>query len=158
MRERVAWRDVVPNGVRPVRALRDGFADHTRALPAAVFRPGPAYAKAGRERYGLHPATEHWFAMCLAQGDETATPVTARAARIYLDIAFFHPTTTATPALPGLYFSSCCCGSVVRRADDAADLARLIHGVAAATRRRRLRQRLYSGVPRSPVPPMGYGT
>ncbi len=123
-------------------------------MPVARFRRGPAYAKDGRERYGLHPATEHWFATCVAQGDETAAPLAARAARIYLDIAFFHPYDDGNARLAGLALQFVLLReqvelddvapilNVVRRADDAegaADLARLIHGVAAATHRRRLR-------------------
>lgn len=197
VREQVAWCDVVPAGAGPVRALRDGFADHaragadrgaerlhrlldahdevrhaaaagaaltpgllarwnaiTRGVPVARFRRGPAYAKHGRERYGLHPATEQWFAACVAQGDETATPAAARAARLYLDVAFFHPYDDGNARLAGLALQFVLLReqvelddvgpvlSLARRADDAdgaADLARLIHGVAAATHRRWLR-------------------
>ena len=55
------------------------------------FRSGTAYAKAGRERYGLHPDTPARFEACLAQTPEPALPVAARAARVYLDVCFFHP-------------------------------------------------------------------
>jgi hypothetical protein len=202
VRERVAWRDLTPDGFRPVRALRDGFADHARVSvdrgaqrlhrllsaqddvrhaaaagtalnpellarwnritlgeQASEFRRGPAYAKAGRERYGLHPATEGWFATCLAQGDQRATPLAARAARIYLDVAFFHPHDNGNARLAALVLQFVLLReqvelddvepilNVVRCADDAngaADLARLIHGLAAATHRRWLRQRPYS--------------
>ena len=56
-----------------------------------AFRQGPAFAKAGRERYGLHADTPRLFEAALAQSRETWTPVAARAARAYLDVCFFHP-------------------------------------------------------------------
>ncbi|WP_212842874.1 Fic family protein [Catellatospora sp. IY07-71] len=132
----------------------------TLGVPVARFRRGPAYAKNGRERYGLHPATEHWFATCVAQGDETAAPLAARAARLYLDVAFFHPYDDGNARLAGLALQFVLLReqvelddvvpvlNPVRRADDAdgaADLARLIHGMAAATHRRRLRASRHPG-------------
>jgi prophage maintenance system killer protein len=80
--------------------------------------------------------------------------VTARAARAYLDVAFFHPFDDGNARLAGLVLQFVLLRegieldevapilTTVRRADDAdgaADLARLVHGIAAATRRRRLR-------------------
>ncbi len=117
----------------------------------ATFRPGPAYAKAGRERYGLHAGTERRFARCLAEAAGPETPVTARAARAYLDVAFFHPYDDGNARLTGLALRFVLLrGGVeldepapilttVRRADDAhgsAGLARLVHGIAATTQRR----------------------
>lgn len=120
-----------------------------------VLRQAPAYAKNGRERYGLHSDTERRFASCLAETVDRETPVTARAARAYLDVAFFHPYDDGNARLGGLvlHFVLLREGvelddvapilTMVRRADDgrgAADLARLVHGVAAATHRRWLRR------------------
>ena len=77
--------------------------------------------------------------------------MTARAARAYLDVAFFHPYDDGNARLAGLVLQFVLLrGDVeldevapilttVRRADDAegaADLARLVHGIAAATHRR----------------------
>ncbi|MEU1465079.1 Fic family protein [Streptomyces sp. NPDC005727] len=59
----------------------------------APFRVNDAYAKAGRERYGLTPRTQADFAVCLREAIETELPPAARAARAYLDVAFFHPFT-----------------------------------------------------------------
>ncbi|MFI9203068.1 Fic family protein [Streptomyces sp. NPDC053048] len=60
-------------------------------IPLAAFRAGTAYAKRGSERYGLHADTPQRFASCLAQSREPAVPLPARAARLYLDVCFFHP-------------------------------------------------------------------
>lgn len=125
-----------------------------RGVPVAAFRRAPAYAKNGRERYGLHADTEHRFASCLAETADWETPVTARAARAYLDVAFFHPYDDGNARLAGLVLQFVLLRAsveldevtpiltTVRRADDAegaADLARLVHGIAAATHRRWLR-------------------
>lgn len=58
---------------------------------AAPFRSGPAFAKGGRERYGLGPDTRTRFERCLAESADAELPVAARAARAYLDVCFFHP-------------------------------------------------------------------
>ncbi|MGW2044894.1 Fic family protein [Streptomyces sp. NPDC001858] len=55
------------------------------------FRTGDAYAKAGRERYALIPHTRADFAACLREAIDPGLPLAARAARAYLDVAFFHP-------------------------------------------------------------------
>ncbi|MGW1965085.1 Fic family protein [Streptomyces sp. NPDC001935] len=64
----------------------------TRQPPA--FRDLPAFAKRGRERYGIGPDTRARLDACLAESAHTAErpiPLTARAARAYLDVCFFHP-------------------------------------------------------------------
>ncbi|MEU4237103.1 hypothetical protein [Actinoplanes sp. NPDC026619] len=119
-----------------------------------AFRRAPAYAKNGRERYGLHADTEHRFAACLAEAADRDIPVTARAARAYLDVAFFHPYDDGNARLAGLILVFLLLReevqldevvpirTTVRRADDAAGaagLARLVHGIAAAGQRRALR-------------------
>ncbi|MFJ2081259.1 hypothetical protein ACIOBK_01815 [Micromonospora chokoriensis] len=197
LRDTVGWRDVVPNLMAPVSAIRDGFVGFAcgsagrdpqrlsrlliayddvrleaaagtdltsgllarwnriiRGVPIAAFRRAPAYAKNGRERYGLHADTEHRFASCLAETADRETPVTARAARAYLDVAFFHPYDDGNARLAGLVLQFVLLResveldevapilTTVRRADDAegaADLARLVHGIAAAPHRRWLR-------------------
>ncbi|MFF3316226.1 Fic family protein [Streptomyces sp. NPDC003035] len=58
------------------------------------FRDLPAFAKAGRERYGISPDTRARLDACLAESAKDAQrplPLTARAARAYLDVCFFHP-------------------------------------------------------------------
>jgi hypothetical protein len=60
-------------------------------MTAAPFRSGPAFAKRGRERYGLAPDTQARFERCLADSADAKLPVAARAARAYLDVCFFHP-------------------------------------------------------------------
>ncbi|GAA2971395.1 Fic family protein [Actinokineospora diospyrosa] len=55
------------------------------------FRSGPAFAKAGREHYGLDPDTPALFDLCLAGAEDPTLPIASRAARAYLDICFFHP-------------------------------------------------------------------
>jgi hypothetical protein len=120
-------------------------------LPSARFRSGPAFAKAGRERYGRHPDTPQRFDDCLAEATDPHMPLSGRAARAYLDVAFFHPfddgnaragmltlafllrrdRVTIELAEPLLV--------VVRRADDPDGASALAHMLAAlieATRRR----------------------
>ncbi|GIF39028.1 Fic family protein [Actinoplanes xinjiangensis] len=126
----------------------------TRDIPAAGFRRGTAYAKNGRERYALHADTEKRFAACVAQAADRDVPVTARAARLYLDVAFFHPFDDGNARLAGLALQFVLQREevhldepepiliAVRRADDAegaAGLARLVHGIAGATHRRWMR-------------------
>lgn len=58
------------------------------------FRSSVAFAKGGRERYGIGPDTLARFDACLAESAFDARrplPLIARAARAYLDICFFHP-------------------------------------------------------------------
>ncbi|MDT0469643.1 Fic family protein [Streptomyces gibsoniae] len=58
------------------------------------FRDLPAFAKGGRERYGISPGIRARLDACLGesvQGAGRPLPLTARAARAYLDVCFFHP-------------------------------------------------------------------
>ncbi|MFE5818893.1 Fic family protein [Streptomyces sp. NPDC056479] len=58
------------------------------------LRDQPAFAKQGRERYGIGPDTRVRLDTCLAESEqdpERPLPLTARAARAYLDVCFFHP-------------------------------------------------------------------
>jgi hypothetical protein len=125
-----------------------------RGTTAPGFRRGPAYAKNGRERYGLHDDTQQRYESCLSEATDLAIPAAARAARAYLDVAFFHPYDDGNARLGGLVLHFVLLGSdveldeagpiltTVRRADDAegaAGLARLVHGIATATHRRWVR-------------------
>nr|WTB35574.1 Fic family protein [Streptomyces sp. NBC_00830] len=58
---------------------------------AVAFRTMPAFAKGGRERYGLAPDTHARFEHCLAESTRPDLPLPSRAARTYLDVLFFHP-------------------------------------------------------------------
>ncbi|WP_030303912.1 Fic family protein [Streptomyces katrae] len=55
------------------------------------FRTMPAFAKGGRERYGLGPDTLAQFERCLAESTSPGVLLPSRAARTYLDVLFFHP-------------------------------------------------------------------
>ncbi|WP_225850897.1 Fic family protein [Streptomyces sp. HPF1205] len=68
---------------------------HVLGTPQAPpFRSLPAFAKEGRERYGIDADTRGRFDACLAQSapdGKAPLPAIARAARAYLDVCFFHP-------------------------------------------------------------------
>ncbi|MFE3542387.1 Fic family protein [Nocardia sp. NPDC059177] len=117
----------------------------------APFRDGPAFAKQGREHYGLDAQTPAHFAKCLADSRTPDLPVAARAARLYLDVGFFHPFTdgNARAALLALTFVLARAGIVLdevgpiaqvhRFADDlegALGLVTLITALIAGTHRR----------------------
>jgi hypothetical protein len=55
------------------------------------FRSLEAYAKAGRERYSVTAETQELFERALAEANDRAVCATTRAARVYLDVCFFHP-------------------------------------------------------------------
>ncbi|MFJ7103950.1 Fic family protein [Streptomyces albogriseolus] len=59
--------------------------------PSAPFRTEPAFAKDGRERYGLSPSTPALFESCLSESTQPDLSLPSRAARTYLDVLFFHP-------------------------------------------------------------------
>ncbi|GGX90753.1 Fic family protein [Streptomyces fructofermentans] len=60
-------------------------------VPQVGFRQGDAFAKGGRERYALTPHTRQDFEECLRDAADARVPLAARAARAFLDVAFFHP-------------------------------------------------------------------
>ncbi|MGW7210467.1 Fic family protein [Streptomyces sp. NPDC054837] len=77
-------------------ALLAGWQRHVLGTPEPPpFRSDPAHAKSGRERYGTGPDLPALLDACLAEtqdrADDPALPLTARAARAYLDVCFFHP-------------------------------------------------------------------
>ncbi|MFI2433617.1 Fic family protein [Streptomyces sp. NPDC018693] len=75
--------------------LLQRWQQHVLGTPQPpLFRDLPAFAKQGRERYGIGPDTRARLDACLAQSARDAErplPLTARAARAYLDVCFFHP-------------------------------------------------------------------
>ncbi|MGW7210583.1 Fic family protein [Streptomyces sp. NPDC054837] len=74
-------------------ALLAGWQREVLAATGTPFRVSDAYAKAGRERYGLTSHTQADFDSCLRETTDPDIPLAARAARAYLDVAFFHPFT-----------------------------------------------------------------
>ncbi|MEV5436471.1 Fic family protein [Streptomyces sp. NPDC052682] len=137
-------------GVPLTYAVLAGWQRAVLGAGRVAFRRGDAYAKGGRERYGLTPRTEADFARCLADSAQAGVPLAARAARTYLDVAFFHPFDdgNARAALLALTFVLAREGvaldevgplQTTRYADDpegAADLAVLVAVLARAARRR----------------------
>ncbi|GAB3835451.1 Fic family protein [Dactylosporangium cerinum] len=59
----------------------------------APFRTTSAWAKHGREWYAYRPDLPDAFDACLAEATDPRLPLPSRAARVYLDVAFFHPFT-----------------------------------------------------------------
>ncbi len=57
----------------------------------APIRSGPAFAKGGRERYGWDAGALARFEACLDEANDEKLDPTVRAARVYLDVCFFHP-------------------------------------------------------------------
>ncbi|MGW2253276.1 Fic family protein [Kitasatospora sp. NPDC001660] len=131
-------------------ALLTGWQRRVLGTSDVAFREGDAFAKRGRERYGLTAATWQDFARCLEQSSDPALPLASRAARAYLDVAFFHPFPdgNARSALLTLSYVLDVEGvrldlveplQTTRYADDAAgaaDLARLVDVLVRAARRR----------------------
>ncbi|WP_330304457.1 MULTISPECIES: Fic family protein [unclassified Streptomyces] len=127
-------------------------------VPDVRFRQGDAFAKGGRERYALTPHTRQDFAACLRQSTDPEVPVAARAARAYLDVAFFHPfpdgnarlallTLAYVLDLEGVRLDQVGPLQTTRYADDpagAADLAVLVSVLIRATHRRGARARAHS--------------
>lgn len=115
------------------------------------FRPAPAFAKHGDEHYGRYEGIEADFDSYLLQASDAGLSVAARAARVYLDVAFYHPFDDGNgrAAMLAMYYVLRR-GAVVldqagpllmtvRRADDqrgAISLANLIVVLARATVRR----------------------
>ncbi|WP_413751758.1 Fic family protein [Streptomyces sp. R-74717] len=75
--------------------LLQRWQQHVLGTPQPpAFRDLPAFAKGGRERYGIDPDTRARLDACLAESArniERPLPLTARAACAYLDVCFFHP-------------------------------------------------------------------
>ncbi|WP_338485147.1 Fic family protein [Streptomyces sp. SCSIO 75703] len=152
---------------RVLTALDVAFADAEQGRPLAFalmakwqrtvlghdlvgFRTMPAFAKGGRERYGLAPDTQTLFEHCLSESVLPNLPLPSRAARAYLDVLFFHPFEdgNARAAMLALAFVLAREGVLLdqvhplqttRWADDAegaADLARLLGVLITAAERR----------------------
>ncbi|CAM5648993.1 Fic family protein [Streptomyces tanashiensis] len=120
-------------------------------MPGVQFRQGDAFAKGGRERYVLTPHTKRDFEQCLRDSaDPRVVPLASRAARAYLDVAFFHPfpdgnarlamlTLAYVLELEGVRLDQVGPLQTTRYADDdagAADLAALVFVLIRSTRQR----------------------
>jgi hypothetical protein len=155
IRMRAAWRLARADAAadRPLGFERlAGWQRLVLGRPDIAFRDRPAFAKGGRERYGVCEKTREQFEECLAQATATVTdvPLPARAARAYLDVCFFHPfedgngraallTLGFVLAREKVFLDEIGPLRVPRYADDsigALSLARLIHVLAAAAARR----------------------
>ncbi|MFK0191201.1 Fic family protein [Kitasatospora sp. NPDC090308] len=96
-----------PRAERLLAAAESARADAARGLPLTPelllgwqrlvlgdgelgFRRTDAFAKGGRERYGYAPSLRDDLAACLRESADPGLPLPARAARAYLDVAFFH--------------------------------------------------------------------
>lgn len=55
------------------------------------FRTTDAFAKRGRERYAIRDGLVEQFDQALASASDPAVDIAVRAARVYLDVCFFHP-------------------------------------------------------------------
>lgn len=124
-------------------------------MPDVPFRQGDAFAKGGRERYALTPHTQHDFEHCLRESADPRVPLASRAARAYLDVAFFHPfpdgnarlamlTLAYVLELEGVRLDQAGPLQTTRYADDAAgaaDLAALVSVLIRSTHHRATRAR-----------------
>ncbi|GHF17384.1 hypothetical protein GCM10014715_85580 [Streptomyces spiralis] len=78
-------------GSQPAFSLIANWQRTVLHRDAVVFRTMPAFAKGGRELYGLTPDTHARFEHCLAESTSPDLPLPSRAARAHLDVLFFHP-------------------------------------------------------------------
>ncbi|MFF7547135.1 Fic family protein [Streptomyces canus] len=122
-------------------------------VPEVAFRQGDAFAKGGRERYALTPHTQRDFEHCLRESADPRVPLASRAARAYLDVAFFHPfpdgnarlamlTLAYVLELEGVRLDQAGPLQTTRYADDAAgaaDLAALVTVLIRSTHHRATR-------------------
>ncbi|WP_245685085.1 Fic family protein [Streptomyces exfoliatus] len=131
-------------------ALLTGWQQLLLGIPEVQFRQGDAFAKGGRERYALTPHTQRDFELRLRDSTDPRVPLASRAARAYLDVAFFHPfpdgnarlamlTLAYVLELQGVRLDQVGPLRTTRCADDdagAADLAGLVFVLIHSTHRR----------------------
>ncbi|MFD0692157.1 Fic family protein [Actinomadura fibrosa] len=90
----MARSDAARGAALTLERLR-GWQRHVLGMPQPPeFRSEVAWAKGGRERYGIGPDTPDRLDACLADSapdSRRPAPLIARAARAYLDVCFFHP-------------------------------------------------------------------
>jgi hypothetical protein len=133
--------------------LLTGWQRLILGMPEVQFRQGDAFAKGGRERYALTPHTWRDFEHCLGDSADPRVPLASRAARAYLDVAFFHPfpdgnarlamlTLAYVLELDGVRLDQAGPLQTTRYADDtagAADLAALVFVLIRSTHQRATR-------------------
>jgi hypothetical protein len=108
---RFAWRELARDGTRAARFMlaldecrasagRGEPLDFSRLCdwqaivlgePQVALRTGDAFAKAGRERYGRGDDLLQKLEQALGEANDATVPALVRAARVYLDVSFFHP-------------------------------------------------------------------
>jgi hypothetical protein len=98
------------------------------------FRTTIAWAKNTREAYGYQPDLPEVFDACLAEAAGPELPLPSRAARVYLDVAFFHPFPdgNARSAALALYFVLARDGVVLDQAASLLMTVRPAHDTRAA--------------------------
>lgn len=100
--------------------------EHVLATPGLPpLRSLPAFAKGGRERYGIAPDARARLDACLTESAKDAArplPLTARVARAFLDVCFFHPFDDGNARCALLF--------VLAREDVALDSVRLLRRVS----------------------------
>ncbi|MER7955806.1 Fic family protein [Streptomyces sp. NPDC096030] len=133
--------------------LLTGWQQLVLGMPGVQFRRGDAFAKGGRERYALTSHTKRDFEHCLRDSADPRVPLPSRAARAYLDVAFFHPfpdgnarlamlTLAYVLELEGVRLDQVGPLQTTRYADDdagAADLAALVFILIRSTHQRATR-------------------
>ncbi len=91
MREALAAARADAAGGEPLTIGRlSTWAELVLGEPARI-RTMDAFAHGGHERYGIFGGFRQALAEVLTQATDASVPVIRRAARVYLDIAFFHP-------------------------------------------------------------------
>lgn len=155
-RLRAAWQLAQTDAASVNRLDFDHLAAWQRTVlgrQQVSFRTLPAFAKGGDERYGVSAETPALFNEYLAQATDShsTVPVASRAARVYLDVSFFHPFEDGNGrsallalglvlAREDIVLDEVGPLHVPRYADDslgAHSLARLVHALALTAERRR---------------------
>jgi prophage maintenance system killer protein len=73
---------------------------------ASALRTTAAFAKNGRERYGMLEPFESTFSACVKQATDDRWSLSARATRVYFDVLFFHPFNDGNARLAALTLES----------------------------------------------------
>lgn len=75
---------------------------------AVGFRQGDAFAKGGQRRYGWYPELEGMFKRKIAADVQAPLHPIIQAARLYLDVIFFHPFEDGNARAARLWFDHLC--------------------------------------------------
>ncbi|MGW4946223.1 Fic family protein [Actinoplanes sp. NPDC004185] len=103
-------------------------------VPHTPFRTRPASAKGGRESYYWRDDLPEVFERCLLEATDDTVPLPSRAARVYLDMALFHPFAdgNARAAMLALAFVLARDGVLIDRAAPLLMTVRRAHDMLAA--------------------------